>query len=54
MSLNSHVTELKRKHATLTEEVEPAQRSPAADTLEISRLKKEKLQLKEEIERLTG
>ncbi|MEM8592033.1 MAG: DUF465 domain-containing protein [Pseudomonadota bacterium] len=54
MSLNSHVVELKRKHETLSEAVEIAQRSPGADTLEIAKMKKQKLQLKEEIERLTG
>ncbi|MEO0487123.1 MAG: DUF465 domain-containing protein [Pseudomonadota bacterium] len=54
MSLNSHVTELKRKHETLSEAVEVAQRSPGADTLEIARLKKQKLQLKQEIARLTS
>ncbi|MEO0677346.1 MAG: DUF465 domain-containing protein [Pseudomonadota bacterium] len=54
MSLNSHLAELKRKHATLSEAVEMAQRAPAVDTLEISRLKKQKLQIKQEIERLTG
>ena len=54
MSLNSHLMELKRKHATLAEAVEVAQRSPASDTLEIAKLKKQKLRLKQEIERLTS
>ena len=54
MSLNSHLSELKRKHATLAEAVETAQRSPGSDTLEIAKMKKQKLQLKQEIERLTG
>ncbi|MEM1237064.1 MAG: DUF465 domain-containing protein [Pseudomonadota bacterium] len=54
MSLNSHVSELKRKHATLAEAVETAQRAPGADNLEIAKMKKEKLQLKEEIERLSS
>ena len=54
MSLNSHLTELKRKHETLSVEVETAERSPGVDTLEIKKLKKQKLQLKQEIERLTG
>ena len=53
MSLNSHLAELKRKHATLEEAVAAAQRAPSIDTLEVVRLKKQKLQLKEEIERLS-
>lgn len=54
MSLNSHLAELKRKHENLAEAVEVAQRSPGIDTLEIAKMKKQKLQLKQEIERLTG
>ncbi len=52
MSLNSHLTELKRKHQNLSEQVETAQRSPASDTLELAEMKKQKLRLKEEISRL--
>ncbi|MDD9976997.1 MAG: DUF465 domain-containing protein [Boseongicola sp.] len=53
MSLSSHLQELRKKHATLSEEVEAAQRSPATDDLMITSLKKQKLKLKEEIERLS-
>ena len=53
MSLTSHLQELKRKHQTLSEEVEQAQRSPGTDDLAIANLKKQKLRLKEEIERLS-
>lgn len=53
MSLTSHLQELRKKHQTLSEAVETAQRQPATDDLEIARLKKRKLQLKEEITRLT-
>ncbi|WP_102109057.1 YdcH family protein [Oceaniglobus roseus] len=52
MNLSSHVQELRRKHQHLSEMVEQAQRSPAADDLHITALKKQKLQLKEQIERL--
>ena len=52
MSLSSHLTELKRKHATLSQSVEELQRSPSVDDLQISQLKKQKLQLKQEIDRL--
>ena len=52
MSLGTHLQELKRKHAHLSDRVEEAQRSPATDDLTIRELKKAKLRLKEEITRL--
>ncbi|MDA8587145.1 YdcH family protein [Rhodobacteraceae bacterium] len=53
MSMSSHLQELRKKHQNLSTEVEAAQRSPAVDDLEITDLKKQKLHLKEEIERLS-
>ncbi len=53
MSLSSHLQELRKKHQHLSTEVEQAQRCPAFDDLQISALKKQKLKLKEEIERLS-
>lgn len=53
MSLSSHVEELKKKHQTLSHEVEEAQRAPGSNDLDIAELKKQKLRLKEEIERLS-
>lgn len=53
MTLSTHLQELKKKHQVLSDAVEEAQRSPSIDGLEIARLKKQKLQLKEEIARLT-
>lgn len=53
MSLSSHLQELRKKHQNLSEAVEAAQRSPATDDLEIARMKKQKLHLKEEISRLS-
>lgn len=53
MSLSSHIAELRRKHEHLSEKVETAQRSPGVKDLEISDMKKRKLRLKEEIERLS-
>ncbi|RYH01991.1 DUF465 domain-containing protein [Salipiger sp. IMCC34102] len=53
MSVNSHIAELKRKHQSLSDNVEELQRSPASDDLQIARLKKEKLALKQEITRLS-
>ena len=54
MSLTSHVSELKKKHEQLSEAVELAQRSPGTSDLDIARMKKEKLHLKEEITRLSA
>lgn len=53
MSLSSHIEELKRKHHALSEKVEQAQRAPSSTTLEIAELKKQKLKIKQEIERLS-
>lgn len=53
MSMHAHLQELRRKHQTLSSEVEKAQRSPGIDDLHISQLKKQKLQIKQEIARLS-
>jgi hypothetical protein len=53
MTLSSHLQELRRKHQTLSERVEEAQRAPSTDDHVIADLKKQKLRLKEEIERLS-
>ncbi len=54
MSLSAHLEELKKKHETLDHEVEELQRAPGIDTLQLAALKKQKLKLKEEIERLSS
>ncbi|WP_375228904.1 YdcH family protein [Roseobacter sp. S98] len=54
MSVAAHVDQLKKKHETLSEAVEQAQRAPGIDALEVADLKKQKLKLKEEISRLTN
>lgn len=53
MSVASHVQELRKKHQSLSDAVERAQRSPGVDDLAIAQMKKEKLRLKEEITRLS-
>lgn len=53
MSLSSHLQELRKKHESLSDQVETALRSPAVDGLQITALKKQKLKIKEEIERLS-
>jgi hypothetical protein len=54
MSVTGHLEELRRKHQTLSEAVEAAQRAPGSNDLEIARMKKQKLHLKEEITRLSA
>lgn len=53
MSVSAHIQELRKKHQHLSERVEQEQRSPGTDDLQIAELKKRKLQLKEEITRLS-
>lgn len=53
MALSSHLQELKRKHQVLSDAVEEAQRAPGIPDLDVVDLKKQKLRLKEEIERLS-
>lgn len=52
MTIASHLQELRRKHESLSLQVEQDQRSPGADDLKIAELKKQKLKIKEEIARL--
>lgn len=54
MSVTAHLQELKKKHQTLSDQVEAAQRAPGFDDLEVASLKKQKLRLKEEITRLSS
>lgn len=54
MNLTSHLAELRRKHAHLETVIEKERRSPASDDLNIVKWKKEKLRLKEEIQRLSS
>jgi hypothetical protein len=54
MTLSSHLQELRKKHQSLSDAVESALRSPGSDDLEIAKLKKQKLLLKEEISRLSA
>ncbi len=52
MSVEAHVAELRKKHEALSQLIETEQRHPSASDLEIGKLKKERLRLKEEIARL--
>ncbi|MEM6972642.1 MAG: DUF465 domain-containing protein [Pseudomonadota bacterium] len=52
MSLDAHVVQLRRKHESLDRMIEEEQRRPGTDDLALTRLKREKLQLKDEIAKL--
>ena len=54
MTMNAHLQELRKKHESLSLLVEREQRSPSSDGLRITELKKQKLRLKEEINRLSS
>jgi hypothetical protein len=52
MALDAHLDELSEKHRALKKRIENEMARPQADTLLISKLKREKLQIKDEIARL--
>ena len=52
MNLSSHLAELRKKHQSLSEVIEAEQRAPGSDSLYIASLKRQKLRIKDEIERL--
>jgi hypothetical protein len=52
MSVESHLAELERRHNALEKEIEDATGHPGTDPLELTEMKRRKLQLKDEIARL--
>ena len=52
MSLANHLEELERKHGDIGRQIEQAMVHPSANDLEIVQLKRRKLALKDEIEKL--
>lgn len=52
MSIASHLEELERKHGDLEREINQAMNHPSVDDLEIARMKRRKLAIKDEISRL--
>ncbi len=52
MSTEAHLESLQKKHAVLEQEIADAMMHPATDDLEIVKLKRQKLRVKEEIEKL--
>ncbi len=52
MAMQPHLAELEKRHDALEKELEEAMQHPGVDTLTLTELKRRKLSLKDEIERL--
>lgn len=52
MSLATHIDELYRKHGDIERQIDEAMAHPSTDTLEIGKLKRRKLAIKDEIVKL--
>ncbi len=52
MSLDAHIVELTDKHRELDRRIEKEETQPVSDELSIHELKKQKLQLKDKMEKL--
>ncbi len=52
MSLQTHLSELERKHRKLEEAIQSASTNPAKDELGLAEMKRKKLLLKDEIARV--
>jgi hypothetical protein len=52
MSMQSHLAELEKRHQALESEINDCLTHPAVDDLRVVELKRKKLHLKDEIERL--
>lgn len=52
MSMQSHLSELERRHAEMERKIEDALLHPSTDSLELADMKRKKLKLKDEIERI--
>ena len=52
MSVQGHVTELARRHRDLEKQIEAERTRPSRDALKLVELKRKKLVVKDELERL--
>lgn len=52
MNVSSHLDSLRQKHEALDIRIRDEERRPGSDSVEITALKREKLHLKEEIQKL--
>jgi len=53
MTVESHLAELQRRHQVLKKQIEEAMAHPGIDNIEITEMKRRKLQIKDEIARLS-
>jgi len=54
MSIQSHIIELKRRHAAIDQEISRELSHPSSDPYRLAELKRKKLVLKDQISRLDG
>ena len=54
MTVSSHLFQLRQKHEALSKKIEDEQHRPGSDDLQITAMKRQKLLLKEEINRLSA
>jgi len=54
MSMQSHLAELEKRHEALAKEIESELQHPASSDLKIAELKRKKLSIKDEINKLQG
>jgi hypothetical protein len=54
MAIEDRVGTLKAKHARLEHEIDEEVHRPLPDTVHLTELKREKLRIKEEIQRMSG
>lgn len=52
MSIQAHLTELEKRHKALERQIEDARLHPSVDDLLLADLKRKKLRIKEEMEKL--
>lgn len=52
MTIQAHIASLEKKHGALEEELETVLASPSSDDKQIADLKRKKLRLKDEMQRL--
>ena len=52
MTATPHLDQIERKYQSLKDRIEEARQHPSVDNLELTELKRQKLHLKDELERL--
>jgi hypothetical protein len=52
MTTSAHLDQIERKYQALKDQIEEARQHPSIDDLELAELKRQKLHLKDELERL--